>query len=104
MRPYRLGEEPGQACLAGSGRAPQEDRREVAALDGTTKRAAFADEVFLADEFVEGSGSHAGGEGLAFERRPEECLGPGSEASRRGAPGWHEPMVAPGQLSVVRSG
>ena len=48
------GEEAGEARLAGPGRAPQQQRREVAARDAPAERAALADEVLLADELRRG--------------------------------------------------
>ena len=41
-------EQAGEAGLAGPGRSPQQERREVAAGDPATERAAFTDEVLLA--------------------------------------------------------
>ena len=47
------GEQAGEARLAGSRRAPQQDRGEVAAGDAAAQRPALPDEVLLADELGE---------------------------------------------------
>jgi len=47
-----LGEQSGEGRLAGTRWAPQQHRRQVAALDHPAQRTALADQVFLADEFV----------------------------------------------------
>ena len=84
------GQQPGEARLAGAGRAPQEQRREVAAGDAPAERPALADEVLLADELVEVARPHPGGERLALGRWLEEGLGSG--ARRRGG---HAPSLVP---------
>jgi hypothetical protein len=64
----------------------------MAAGDGASERAALADEVVLADELVEGPGTHPSRQRLVAGRRLDEwLLGP------RGRPaGWHGvSMVAP---------
>ena len=84
------GEQPGEAGLAGAGRAPQQDRREVAAGDAAAERPALADEVVLADELVEVARAHPRGERLALGRWLEERLGPGSGRAPGGrhGPRW----------------
>ena len=74
-------EQAGEAGLAGPGRPPQEQRREVAAGDAAPERPALADEVLLADELVEVPRAHPRCERLALGRRLEEGLGP--RAGRR---------------------
>ena len=49
----RIRQQAGEARLARARRAPQEDRAEIAALDGAAQRPALADEVILADELRE---------------------------------------------------
>ncbi len=49
--------------LAAPGRAPEEDRAGVALLDRVTERAAGAEDVVLAGDFVERARAHARGEG-----------------------------------------
>ncbi len=68
----RIGEEPGEARLAGSRRTPQEERREVAALDRPAQRPALAHEVVLADELLEAPRPHPGRERLSPRRRLEQ--------------------------------
>ena len=58
--PDLVGEEAGEARLAGPGRAPQQQRGEVAAGDRPAERPALADEVFLADELVAGCAAASG--------------------------------------------
>ena len=58
----------------------------MSAGDAAEERAAFPDEVLLADELGEVTWAHARREGLPFGRRLEECLG----SSASGPPGgWH---------------
>jgi hypothetical protein len=61
--------------------------------DATAERPALPDEVLLADELVERSRPHPGGEGLLLGRRLEERLGPGAGCSAGRASGRHGPMV-----------
>ena len=70
-------EEPGEAGLAGPGRSPQEERREVAASDAPAQRTALADEVLLPDELGQVARSHPGGQRLPLGRWLEEGLGSG---------------------------
>ncbi len=63
----------------------------MAAGDAAPERAAFADEVLLADELVEVARAHARGERLALGRGLEEGLG---SCAGRPPGGWHGPMVA----------
>src|SRR4051794_17543729 len=60
-----LGEEPGEARLAGSGRAPEERRGEMATGDAATERTAVTDKMLLPDELGERSRPHPGGERLS---------------------------------------
>ena len=84
-------EQAGEAGLAGPGRSPQQQRREVPARDAAPERPALADEVLLADELVEVARAHPGGQRLPLGRWLEEGLGSGAV----GPPGgWHGPMVA----------
>ena len=87
------GEQPRQAGLAGSRRAPQEERREVAPADAPPERSAIADEMLLADELVQAARAHPGGQRLPLRRRLEEGFGSGAGQPARG---WHDAMVAPG--------
>ena len=54
----------------------------MTASDAPAEWTAFADEMFLADEFREAPRSHPGGQGLAFGRRLEEGLRAGTARSR----------------------
>ena len=74
-------EQSGEAGLAGAGRAPEEEAREVAALDAAPQRSALPDEVLLADELVEGPRAHPGRERLAVGRRLEQAHGLGAHAT-----------------------
>jgi len=62
------GDDLGQRGLARPGRAPQDDRAQLVALDGHPQHAAWPDDVLLADEVVQGPRPQAGGEGLAANR------------------------------------
>ena len=53
MRPDLGGEKAGEARLAGPGRSPQQERREMPAVDAPAERPTLTDEVVLADELVE---------------------------------------------------
>ena len=79
-------EKAGEARLAGARRAPQQQRRQVAAGDAPPERAALADEVLLADELVEGPRTHPGRQRLPLGRWLEEGFGSGAGRSPRG---WH---------------
>ena len=57
-----VGDDGGQGRLARAGRPVKDDRRELVGLDGAAQQAAGPDDVFLADEFVEGAGAQAGGQ------------------------------------------
>lgn len=58
-----------EGSLARARRAPKDQRREcAAACEQSSQYAAFADEMRLADEFREGSWSHALGQGSAGDR------------------------------------
>ena len=94
-----LGEQARERRLAGPGRAPQEDRREVPAVDGAPQRPALADEVLLADELVERPRPHPRRERLALRRRLEQRFGSG--ALDRSV-GWASAEVY--GRSVTRSG
>ena len=54
------GEQAGEARLARARRAPQQERREVAAGDAAAQRPALADEVLLADELGRGRAAASG--------------------------------------------
>ncbi len=84
-------QQPCQAGLPGAGRSPQEQAGQVAAGDAPAERAALADEVGLADELVEGPGSHPRGERLSLGRWLEQRLGTRALGSTGGG---HGPMVA----------
>ena len=86
--PISAGEEAGQAGLAGPGRAPQQQRREVAARDPAPERPALADEVLLPDELLEIARAHPRGKRLALGRWLEEGLG---SCAGRPSGGWHGP-------------
>jgi hypothetical protein len=75
----------------------------MTAIDAAPERAALADEMLLADEFIEGSRPHPGRERLAFRRRLEEGLGPGSAGSCDRTSTGHGPMVAAGLSPWRRS-
>src|SRR4051794_21065896 len=64
-----------EARLAGPGRTPQEQRREMTARDRPAEWAALPDEMLLAHELVEGPRPHPGGERLTLGRGLEERLG-----------------------------
>ena len=53
-----VGEQFGQGRLAGSRRPPKDHRVDHASLGELAQRSAFAEKMFLADEFVEISGAH----------------------------------------------
>ncbi len=57
------GDDAGEGGLAGAGRSPEDHRRGFAGLDRLAEETALADDMLLADELVEGTGAHAGGEG-----------------------------------------
>src|SRR6202035_2743713 len=57
-------DETSESSLAAAGRAPEEHGVEVVGFDLHPERFAGAEEFFLADEFVEGAGTHALGERL----------------------------------------
>ena len=102
-----LGEEAGEARLAGARRTPQQGRGEVAPGDAPAERAALADEVLLADELLEAARPHPGRERLLLGRRLEERLRAGAAGSGRRARGGHGAMVAgdgPGGAVISRSG
>ena len=84
-------EQPGQACLAGARRAPQQQRGKVAPSDAPAQGTSLADEVFLPDKLLEVPRSHPGRERLALGGWLEERLGSGAGYS----PGGHGRMVAP---------
>ena len=58
-----VGDDAGKGCFAGAGRAPQNDGRELVCLNGASEDVAFANDVLLPNEFIEGCGPHAGGKG-----------------------------------------
>src|SRR5260370_12582272 len=58
------GDEARERGLATTGRSPEEHRGEVGGFDLNAEGFAGAEKFFLADEFVEGGGAHAVGEGL----------------------------------------
>ena len=58
------GDEARERGFAAAGRSPEEHRTEIVGFDLDAERFAGAEELFLADEFVEGAGTHALGEGL----------------------------------------
>ena len=63
------GDDPRERRLAAAGRAPEEHRAELVALDLRAQRLAGAEQLFLADEFVERLRAHAVGERPAGLRR-----------------------------------
>ena len=66
MRLGEAGDDAGEGGLAGAGRAPEDHGGHLIGLNRLAEEAALADEVFLADELIEGLGAHASGErGLA---------------------------------------
>jgi hypothetical protein len=65
----------------------------MTAGDAAPERAPLANEVLLADELVEASGTHPRREWLLLGRRLEHRLRSSAGQSGRGAPGGHGPMV-----------
>ena len=59
------GDDAGEGGFAAAGRAPEDEGGELAGFDEASEEFAGADEVVLADVFVEVAGAHAGGEGCA---------------------------------------
>jgi len=51
-----------QGGLAGAGRPPQDDRRELVGLDGAAEQAPRPDDVLLPDEFIQRLGAHPHGQ------------------------------------------
>src|SRR6476661_8358258 len=84
LRPDLSGQQPREARLSGAGRAPEDQRGEVAAGDAPTQRTALADQVVLAHELIERPRTHPRGEGLALGRWLEQRLGTGFLRST-----WH---------------
>ena len=58
--------------------------------NGPAQRAALSDEVSLADELLERSRAHPGGQRLALRRRSEEGFWTGSSEARTGPTGGHD--------------
>jgi hypothetical protein len=94
------GDDAGEGGLAAAGRAPEDDRGELAGVDEAPEELATADEVLLADVLVEGARPHAGGErgggvvrvvegGDAF-RLEERGLGGLARSSRCT---WHDATI-----------
>ena len=94
------GQQPGEARLAGAGRAPQDQAREVPAGDAPPQRAALTDEVRLADELVQAARAHPRGQRLGFGRWLEERLGSGADRTAGG--GHVPPMVARWAVGTAR--
>jgi hypothetical protein len=59
------GDDAGEGGFAGAGRAPEDKGGELAGFDEAAEELVGADEVGLAEVFVEGAGTHTGGEGCA---------------------------------------
>ncbi len=68
-RPGHAGDDARERRLAGSGRAPQDDRLQAIALDRAAQGPARAEQILLADELVERLRAHPLG-----ERRRGQCL------------------------------
>ena len=100
--PDGVGEHAGEARLAAAGRAPEEERAEVAALQGPAQRAALADQVLVADDLVERPRAHSGRQRLASGRRHERGLLFAGFAGRLGvgAARCHESMLQAGLVRV----
>jgi hypothetical protein len=77
----QAGDEACESGFAAAGRAPEEHRREIVGFDLDAEWFARAEEFFLADEFVEGAGTHALGERL--EGRGGFGLGEGGEEAHQ---------------------
>src|SRR5262249_61092035 len=56
--PARVGEEMGEGRLAAAGRAPEDERLDLAALDHVPQDPSGAEEMRLADELVDGARPH----------------------------------------------
>src|SRR5215469_17282094 len=59
LRPSSLGDDSRESSLAAPGRAPEEHRTKVVAFDLDAQRLAGSQQVFLADEFIEGLRTHS---------------------------------------------
>src|SRR5437868_227126 len=81
----RFREESGEGRLAAARRAPEEERGEMAAGNGTAKGSTLADEVLLPDELVQRARPHPGRERLAPGWRLEQGL----RSCAGHASGWH---------------
>ena len=75
----RVGDDAGQRGLAGAGRPPQDDRLQQVALDRLAERLAGREELFLADELVEGARPHP----LGQRRRTPAARGNGFFGKQR---------------------
>src|SRR6185503_186515 len=87
----RLRQDPRERRLAGPGRAPKQQRRQVATRDRPPQRPGIADEMLLPDELLERPRPHARGERLPFGWWLEQGLG----ASAGDAAGWHVRRAPP---------
>src|SRR6185295_18585527 len=58
LRLGEAGDDLGQRCLAGTGRAPKDERAEIVALNLRTQRFAGSDQMFLTDILVECARTH----------------------------------------------
>ena len=79
------GEQPGQRGLAGAGRAPQDDRAELAAGEHAPERRVGAEQMVLADQLVEGLRAQPVGERLPDRGAgaPGGALGLGEQIAHR---------------------
>ena len=60
----RLGDDFGQRRLAAAGRSVEDDVRQAVRLDDAAEKFAFAEDVALADDFVQGTRTHPRGQGF----------------------------------------
>ncbi len=94
-----FGDDFGEGGFADAGRAPEDHRRGVVAIDLDAERFAGAEEMLLAEELVERVGAHAlgerGGDGssLVGGRGEEAHRWTPSSSLRRWLAGWENPGV-----------
>jgi len=106
------GDDTGESGFAAARRAPEKHGAEIIGFDLQAKRFAGAEELFLADEFVESAGSHAFGEGLqgcggvleggVVERGEETHWGSVAQSRDEGACGSVGLKVISDQISAIR--
>src|ERR1035437_2953790 len=91
----RVGQDAGEAGLAAAGWTPQEKRAQAAALEGPSQRASFADQLLVADDFIDVAWTHSRRQGLTRRRWSEDVLLPAEIAGGRlvGAASCHGLML-----------